>query len=289
MLLLLLSLYLVEPEGYSKEAEETWRADRHEFMRTGEKSYLNLAGLYWLEEGETSFGTSADADIQLPKHTTVPMAGVFVLEGDTVSYRMKRGQRAVINDKTVNEGALKVDDILAHNNLRFLVIKRADRMAIRVRNLRAEAFLEFEKLNFYSTKKRFAIEGIFEAYDEPEIRQITTVVDTEVPYYVPGEITFDFDGRELTVLPFQENEGDDEWLIIFKDETSGKSTYGAGRYLDVVGTKENGGKVILNFNRAHNMGCAYSNYTTCPLPPGENWLPIRIEAGERVYDPEDEI
>jgi len=284
MLLLLFALLATDTK-YDRDAEEAWRAEREASMQE-EDSWMNLAGLFWLDEGENRFGTGADMDIVLPMHATVAHAGTFTLEDGEVSYTMSRGQRAVMGDKTVNEGDLEVNQTLAHNNLRFVLIERGDKLAIRLRDLRAETFTEFEELEFYPPRRKYFIKGRFEPYDEPEEIEIGTVLGTEVIYYVPGEIKFSIDGQELTLLPTLSTLDAPRFWIMFKDQTAGQSTYGAGRFMYIDRPDEDN-NVIVNFNRAYNMPCAYTPYATCPLPPGENWLSVPIEAGERRYHEDD--
>ena len=72
--------------------------------------------------------------------------------------------------------------------------------------------------------------------------------------------------------------GDTQLFFIFRDATSGKTTYGAGRFLHADPPKD--GRVILDFNKAYSPPCAVTPYATCPLPPPQNRLPVAIEAGE---------
>jgi len=95
----------------------------------------------------------------------------------------------------------------------------------------------------------------------------------------PGTVSFALGGRRLTLSVVTEN--DHEFWFIFRDLTSGVETYPAVRFLYTPRPVD--GKVTLDFNKAENPPCAYNPYATCPLPPPENRLPIRIEAGEKNY------
>jgi uncharacterized protein (DUF1684 family) len=75
--------------------------------------------------------------------------------------------------------------------------------------------------------------------------------------------------------------GDDEIFFVFRDRTSGKETYGAGRFLKA--NPAAGGCMTLDFNRACNPPCAFTPFATCPLPPPENWLPFAVPAGEKKW------
>ncbi len=95
----------------------------------------------------------------------------------------------------------------------------------------------------------------------------------------PGYVEFEISGQKLRLTPVEESPG--ELSFIFRDLTSGKETYGSGRFLDTALGKD--GEVVLDFNKAYNPPCAFTPYATCPLPPKENRLAVRIEAGELKY------
>lgn len=270
-----------------RDAEMEWRTHHEEQMKADD-SWLNLVGLFWLQEGENIFGTSDLAHIVLPKHSTVNEAGVIVLKDGKVHYKMNRAQRAVLYSEDTpvgeakNEGELKVGEVLGHNNLRMFLIERGGRIAIRARDLRSRHFLNFEKLEFYRPKKKYLVEANFKAYDTPDKMRISTVINTEIELLVPGVLTFELEGKQIELLPTLETAEDNKLFIMFKDQTSGSSTYAGGRFLYAEMPGEDG-KVMLNFNRAFNPPCAYTDYATCPLPPPENWITVPIEAGERLY------
>lgn len=264
-----------------KEAEHKWRADREEEMKADD-SWLNLVGLFWLKEGENPFGTKFDYRISLPTYATVEKAGMFYLEEGKVRFEMYRGQRAMVDGKTRNKGELAFGEVLSHNHLRMFLIERGGKTALRIRDLRAKNFRKFERLDFYRPKKKYVLEGIWEAYDEPKTIKVTTVISTEIELLVPGEIRFLVNGEHMTLIPTLETAEDKKYLVMFQDRTSGTTTYSGGRFLYIDPPDEDG-KVILNFNRAVNPPCAYTVYATCPLPPAENWLDASIEAGERAY------
>jgi hypothetical protein len=96
----------------------------------------------------------------------------------------------------------------------------------------------------------------------------------------PGRAVFTLDGRELSLEPVFETPGAEELFFIFRDETAPRETYGAGRYLYSALPLD--GTVALDFNKAYSPPCAFTAYATCPLPPLQNRLPVRIEAGEKA-------
>jgi uncharacterized protein (DUF1684 family) len=98
----------------------------------------------------------------------------------------------------------------------------------------------------------------------------------------PGKLVFELEGRSLTLDAVQEGPTDTRFFILFRDLTAGKETYGAGRFLYSDGLPREG-HVVLDFNKAYNPPCALTPFATCPLPPPQNRLPVRVEAGEKVF------
>ena len=107
---------------------------------------------------------------------------------------------------------------------------------------------------------------------------VPNIIGSHFEMSSPGYVVFKLDGRELRLEPVIEDPGDKELFFIFRDQTAGKETYGAGRFLYADLPRD--GKVTLDFNKAENPPCAFTPYATCPLPTKQNMLPVRIEAGE---------
>lgn len=284
MLVSLWLVSLVAIEGDFKASEEAWRSHRLERLKA-EDGWLNLIGLFWLEEGPNRLGTDATSEIVLPRHSTVPHAGTIHVADGQVTYQMERAQLAMLDGKVAASGSLTLGppaSVLAHNNLRFFLIERDERLALRVRDLRSKAVTEFKGISYYKPKKKYVIEAQFTPFDRPEVLWVATVIDTQEMKEVPGKLTFELDENSYELFPFLEKDGDVERLfIIYKDTTSGNETYPSGRYLYADLPSEEGAPVILNFNRAYNPPCAFTDFATCPLPPADNWLDVAIEAGEK--------
>ena len=119
------------------------------------------------------------------------------------------------------------------------------------------------------------------AFDQPRPTTVGAAVEgIRHVYEAPGEIRFRLDGRDLTLTAFN-GHAPGSLSVLFTDQTSGKTTYAANRSL-TVGAPDRDGRVTLDFNRAVNLPCAYTDLATCPLPPAENRLPVAIEAGEQI-------
>ncbi len=122
-------------------------------------------------------------------------------------------------------------------------------------------------------------------YEEKKKIAMATSKDGEREFIRWGEFRFEVNGKQCTLQAYKSDLEEERLWIPFRDKTSGKETYGAGRYLDLEPEKHRTteGKWILDLNRGYNPWCAYSEAYTCPLIPPENWLEVPIRAGEKSY------
>ncbi len=287
---LIISFFLLP--GCSKKEEDKgspeyiasikqWHKERIENLKK-ENGWLDLAGLFWLKDGENTFGTSPSNDIVFPKGPD--KIGMFILKDSTVSVKINPGVE-VMNDKTpVKETSLKTDlsgdpTILSIGSLRWYIIKRDDKYGVRLRDIDANIRKEFKGIDTYPVNEDWKITAKFEAYNPPKTIIIPSIIGTVEEDKAPGALVFEKDGKEYRLDPVVEG---DEFFIIFADETSGDETYGAGRFL-YTAMPDSTGNVILDFNKAYNPPCAFTPYATCPLPPKQNYLKLRITAGEKKY------
>ena len=138
---------------------------------------------------------------------------------------------------------------------------------------------EFHGLEYFPAREEYRVIARF--VPEPRKIPIANIIGQTEPEDSPGYAVFQLHGRQFRLTPVYDDPGSKDLFFMFKDETSGKETYGAGRFLDTDPPKD--GRVVLDFNKAYNPPCAFTPYATCPLPPKENRLPVRIEAGEKTY------
>jgi hypothetical protein len=264
---------------------EQWRADRDGRLRS-DNGWLTLVGLHWLEPGDNPFGSRRDNAVVLPEDRAPDRAGSFVLEDGTVRVRVDEGVEVMLDGETVTERQLRTDaddpaDVLELGSLMMHVIEREDRFGIRVKDTESDVLAHFSGMEYFPIDGAYRVDATFVSYDPPREVHIATVVGTVETMYAPGYAEFDLDGKTLTLEPMISGPDDEEYFFIFKDGTSGKETYGAGRYLYTPVASD--GKVVLDFNKAYNPPCVFTPYATCPLPPPQNRLEIRIEAGEKDY------
>ena len=258
-----------------------WRRDRDAALRAPD-GWLTLAGLYWLKEGSNSSGSDKSNAIVLP--TGAPAhAGEFDFRSGETSFKAAPGVQVTLHGKRVNSAQLASDengapDILAIGPISMMVIKRGARYGIRVKDTNSHYLKEFSGLKYFPIDQSYRVRARFVPYYPPRQIAIPNILgDTEMTP-APGYAEFKLQGKTLRLTPVVE-EG--QLFFIIKDETSGKETYPAGRFFYAAMPKD--GVVILDFNKAYNPPCAFTPFATCPLPPPENVLPIRIEAGELRY------
>jgi len=280
--LVLLAPVLSAQEAY-RASVDAWHAQR-EARLAGEDGWLSLIGRDWLNPGENTLGSAPGSTVLLPEGVSLPKAGLFMVEGGVVRFRPFPGSGILLNGKPAVEAVLRSDaegqaDQLQAGRVRFYVIKRGDRLGIRLKDSEAPARKAFRGVPRYPVDATWRVEAEFIPYDKPQARSITTVIGTTETMSTPGLLRFKVGGREVTLEPMVEDPDHPELFIIFKDGTSTHGTYPAGRFLYADMPKQ--GKVTLDFNKAINPPCAFSMFATCPLPPKQNHLAMDIPAGEK--------
>jgi len=164
--------------------------------------------------------------------------------------------------------------------IRFHALERGGRLAVRVRDRENPARRTLGPIPSFPVSAAWRLEARFEPATPPRRIPFPSVVGTIELETCPGSLLFSAERRELRVDPVLER-GETDWWIVFGDRTNGVETYGGGRF--VYAPPPVDGRTILDFNKAYNPPCVFTPYSTCPLPPPQNRLPIRIQAGERTY------
>jgi len=273
---------------------ESWRQARHDELAAPD-SWLGLSGLYWLEEGTNPVGSAPDCVVTLPAGPE--QLGEIIVLGNQLLWS-SRADKALSIDGVIHrhtadpsgmaEQKLQVPlasdqigapSVLAYGTLRFFVIAREGRLAVRVKQLDWAKSQPFLGLDAFPFAPDWIIDAEWQAL--PAKRQI------EVPA-VTGELKlveithlarFWVGQVEVSLLPLSVDE--QGVFFVFRDQTSGRLSYGGGRFLKAAPAQA--GRIQLDFNRAYNPPCAFSPFATCPLPPPENWLGFPVEAGELRY------
>jgi uncharacterized protein (DUF1684 family) len=273
----------VDPEAYRKEIE-AWRQERNEGLKK-EDGWLTLVGLYWLKPGENRFGSDPGNPVILPKGKAPGVAGNLKVEGNAVTVSVEPGVALTADGQEVKTGMpLKTDadgkpTMLDLGSLRFYVIKRGDRLGVRIKDRESPLRAGFKELDAYPIQPDWRVVARFEPYKDKKIA-IANIVGQVDDLLSPGAVVFDWQGKTYR-LDALEGSPEGGLFLLFGDKTNGKETYGAGRFLDTDPPKD--GKVVVDFNTAYNPPCAFTAFATCPLPPPQNKLPIAVAAGEKKF------
>lgn len=269
--------------AYVKTVKD-WRAKAEMGLRR-DNGWLTLAGRYRLKQGENTFGTGPRNDVIFPQGLgPIGMGSVWIEPGKVTvklveGYKMRSWDGDFTERDLVTQGDNK--DWVTNGRASFQVIERDGKYILRLADNESEVRKTFGSRNWFDVDDNYNVNATFVAYDPPRKVSIVNVLDEVSDEPSPGYVKFDVRGRpyRLDVV------GDDDGLfIIFKDQTAGDSTYGSGRFLYVAEKPKAGMPFKLDLNRAYNPPCAFSEFTTCPLPPKQNILNTRIEAGEK-YPP----
>src|SRR5688572_17715190 len=271
------------PDAAYRAEIAKWRQEREARLK-GDGGWLQVAGLFWLKDGANTFGTDGKSAIVLPAGSAPARAGVFELRGGKVTVRMQPGVDATVADKPWQTAAIRPDvpapaDVLrVAPRLSLHVIERGGRLGIRMKDKESRLLKEFTGLRWFPVREEQRVEARFVPYTPPKKVPVPNILGQVDDLPSPGYAVFQVGGREVRLDPVLEDPGATELFFIFRDETAKKETYPAGRFLYSAMPKD--GKVVLDFNKAYSPPCAFTPYATCPLPPRQNRLPVRIEAGE---------
>lgn len=260
-----------------------WRQRRHERLAS-ENGWLTLVGLDWLQEGANRVGSAESNDIRLPGGPAE--WGTVLLEGDEITFAPAAGSGITVDGAAATARVhLVADDqgeptVVAGGTLSFYVISRGS-YALRVKDAQAPTRVAFTGVEAYPIDAGWRFDARFVAAEPGRSIEIGDVLGQITPMPVLGTVEFERDGRIHRLIGLAE-EGSDSLWFLFADRTTGRETYGAGRFLYSDGMPENG-RVVVDFNKAYNPPCAFTDYSTCPLPPQENRLDFAVTAGEKDY------
>ena len=289
----ILSLGLFAQDASWQKDNSEWRA-AHTADLLKPDGWLSLSGLEWLEPGENPIGSAPDNKIHLagaPAHLAV-----LHLESETVTLNPPAGgfpagflvAGASAKSQTVRAEANK-DKVSTHFSIRTLnlyVIRREARFALRIKDSQSAAITGFHGLKWYPPDPAYRVTAKWTPYLPQKTITLATLVGTSYDQPVPGSAEFTLAGKTFRLEPVLEDPAVAKLFFILRDKTSTSTTYGACRFL-YTGFPTNGldkpGELVLDFNRLENPPCAYTPYSTCPLPPQGNRLPIALPVGEQRY------
>lgn len=262
---------------------QTWRTERVARL-TKPDGWLTLIGLHFLKEGANSVGSAPGNDVVLAKGPA-RLGTVTVSAGGKVNLEVAGGVDARVEERHVDRVELKWETASAPTKVSvgtvtLFAIDRGGRKALRVKDSEAERRLRFAGLEYFPFDPAWRIEAKWLPFEKARLVPVKNILGQESPELVAGKAVFEHRGKKVELLAI--DEGPDEPLFfVISDATSGRETYGGGRHL--YATRPTGGTIVLDFNRAENPPCAFTPFSTCPVPPKENQLPFAVTAGEKTY------
>jgi hypothetical protein len=266
-----------DAQAYENEIRH-WRQDRlNELMAPD--GWLGLAGLFWLEPGANTFGRAAESGIVLPGEVPETL-GTFYLKGDTVLMELTAGNTVKVNGLEVDSYPLSAQataPVVIYKHLSWTLIGRGGKFGIRLWDRNRPELQDTVHIESYPIDPAWRIAAQWVPDSTGHTVTYRNVVDMVLNMETEGRLRFQQDGQtyELTAL----DGGEEELFLIFADATTGETTYGGGRYL-YTPRPDSTGMTYLDFNKAYNPPCAFTEFATCLLPPAENRLDLAITAGE---------
>jgi uncharacterized protein len=247
----------IENAAAFSQAWNEWHEGRERYY--GDPlGWVSLTGLYWLTD---EFETIAD----LPGRWRADAdAAYFEVSGTAERLEPVEGAPGLL---------------VADGDRRIEVIRRTGSVALRVHDPKSPHLQAYKGIPAYPAGEHWRVTGTFTPYERPQKVTTGAVVEgLEHHHSAVGTIDFELDGTALQLVAF--GRPDSELQVLFTDATSGVTTYPAARSLSIA-APDGGGTVTLDFNRASNLPCSFTDYATCPVAPAENRLPAAVEAGEK--------
>jgi uncharacterized protein (DUF1684 family) len=267
-------------DPYAKAIEQK-RADREKHLVASPRNWFSLIGLFPLVERINTLGNNASCAVtiaraEFPQFATLELRDEVVNLTSFVDGLLVNGNAALVGPLHTDRDP--VPDLLSIGSIQLVVLRRGAKFFIRAWDTLSQQSEGFPGLTYYPVNPEWRILADFSIFPEPHRLPVEDVIGTRYEVGFIGQASFVVNGVQCTLIA---EEDDDGLQFSFNDLTGGDTTYPAGRYLLADGPKD--GKVELDFNLAFNWPCAYTPYATCPLPPFENHLKVRIEAGEKRY------
>jgi len=290
---LFIAASVLAQDGSFDRETASWRS-QHTADLLKPDGWLSLVGLEWLQSGDTSVGSASDNKIHLSKGPA--HLAVLHLEGDNVT--LNPPSDAFPPDFFVSGAPAKPQSLRAEGNkdklaprmtigdLNLYVIRRESRFALRIKDAHSPSITGFHGLKWYPPNETYRVKAKWIPYTPYKTITLATLVGTTYDQPVPGVAEFTLGGKTWRLEPVLEDPAVAKLFFILRDTTSTTTTYGACRFL-YTGLPSNGlgkpGEIVLDFNRLENPPCAYTPFSTCPLPPPGNRLPIPLPVGEQRY------
>ena len=264
---------------------QAWRIERHSALVQPD-GWTSLVGLHWLTLKAHYIGSGATSGMRL---TVGPeKMGLVQRDGGKVWFTPEAGAQLRVGDVPLRGRIQWHSDQAAEPTVitfdegkgSISLLQRGSHQALRVKHADAPTRQQFAGLDYWPADRRWVVPARFVAHVPARALEVVDMVGMSNSLANPGQLQFEHDGQRYALEAVGNPDG--SLLVLMADRTSGHGSYAAGRYIDVPAPDAQG-QVLLDFNRSYNPPCAFSIYATCPLPPAQNRLDLRIEAGEKAY------
>ncbi len=277
--------------GSSSFGDDSYKTSIDQFRQAREASlkaddgWLTVAGLFWIKPGETRIGGDPSSDVLLPTGAPSKL-GVLTLHDGKARFQVEPGLKITLDGKPFEGGEIKTDaqgkpGVLGFDRFKLIVLKRGNRHALRLKDNGSELRENFAGCRWFPVDESWKIQAKFVPHASPSKITFDTIVGEEDVLESPGYVTFERDGKTYRLDAAAQSDG--RLWFVFRDATSGRTTPGNARQLTTEAPI--GDSVVLDFNRAVNLPCAYTPHATCPIAPPQNRLKMAITAGEQTYQP----
>ncbi|MHC4809241.1 MAG: DUF1684 domain-containing protein [Planctomycetota bacterium] len=262
-------------------ATDAWHAERVAAL-TAPDGWLSLVTLAWLAPGPNRVGRDPAAAVA---YAGLPADHVGTLHVDGDGGIRFEPAAGVAVTGVPDDGMLRTDadgppTVVQVGRCRFEVIIRGGRPAVRMRDPEADSRVGFNGIERFPVDPAWSIEAAFEPAAGGEEVAVDSVIGVVDQTAVAGRARFEQGGRAVDLV-LHPGGAEDRYFLVFGDATNGRETSGGGRFLLVE--RSGPGTVRLDFNRAYNPPCSFTDFATCPLPVPGNRLPFAVTAGERRY------
>jgi len=269
-----------------KSAESSfgdWKNERFKSIKDP-AGWASVVGLYFINEDTLSIGSLDINDIIFPDNAPIKIGQLIKKNDNFIFYKEQQLtilQDGVSIDSCFMYGPDKESNTLQLASFFWFLIERDGQHYVRLKDTLSERRLALESIPTFDFNKDLVLNATIHREEQARFIPITNVLGVTAEKKVQGLINFTFKGErhQLTAL----DGGKNQWFVIFADDTSGEDTYGGGRFMDIY-LPQKGDQISLDFNRAYNPPCVFTDYATCPLPPSENSLPFEVLAGEKYME-----
>ncbi|HAN77870.1 MAG TPA: hypothetical protein DCQ31_08910 [Bacteroidales bacterium] len=270
------------------EGIEKWRVNRNINMQKPD-GWLSISGLFWLEQGANQLGSGKNCNLKLNEKYNLPNLGTVVLTGEKAEFIPNKKLGITLETKTiiakkitkkvvVNDDRSDDMSVFRLGDLSWFVIERSGRYAIRFRDNKSPKFANYKPIPNYEISTYWYREARFFKHEKPLYIPTTTTGGGRDSVLSPGYLRFVIEDEVYSLDVMSEDEGN--FFVVFGDYTNGDDTYGSGRFVYVEKPKE-GNQTIIDFNKAYNPPCAFTEFATCPKPSENNFLKLAVRAGEK--------